>query len=447
MFKKDFWKYFINTFKESKWLLLRYIIVGCYLIVVGIIANRLNLQDLTYYNSILTLSYFVEMIAFGCSEGFGIFVNQHNAEPEVSKRYAKLGFYFTMLLSIVFIIGIGAMPNVILHNILSLDFEVDLTFYYLMLISMIFQSGFRYLNTLLARLQIFSFQLISSMTQCGLVGISFILLVVFKQLSLIPIAIIYILTFLIVAIFLVIYLMKNKKYSLNLFKFQKVKLARHERKTIILRAFSEVVWEIGYMFMAFFILRSNVIVYNQYCYFENALDIFNGMFFTFVKLTSVRICISIGNGQREEAYKHAKYSILAAIVIWVIYALCSMGLYVPFRNAMNIDLQATAMLPYILYVGVSLFRFVSWTMSTYILGQSEVYMNYVFWIEVVFATYWVVLYLIADIFMGSIWIIFGAILLELIVKISIDSVLIKRKKWTAKIEGAEEPQDALEQNS
>lgn len=434
MFKKDFWKYFINTFKESKWLFVRYVVVGLYLIVVGIIANKLNLHDLTYYNSIITLSYFVEMIAFGCSEGFGIFVNQHSSNPEKSKKYAKLGFYFTVLLAIIFVVGIGAVPNVILNNILNLDFEVNLSFYYLMLVAMVFQAGFRYLNTLLARLQIFSFQLISSFTQCGLVALSFLLLVLFKDLSLIPIAIIYIITYVVVFSLLCVYFAKNKTYSLNLFKFERVKLAKHEVKTIVLRSLSEVVWEVGYMFMAFFILKSNLIVYNQYCYFENALDIFNGMFFTFVKLTSIKICVCIGDKKQDEAYMHAKYSIMASVVIWAIYALCSFALYVPFRNAMNLELQATAMLPYILYVGIGLFRFVSWTMSTYILGQSEVYMNYVFGIEVVFATYWVILYLIADLFIGNIYLIFGAILLELVIKIFIDATLIKKKKWTAKVE-------------
>ena len=58
MEKVSFWKYFFNTIKESKWLLLRYFIVGIYLIIVGIIANRLNINELTYYNSMITLCFF-----------------------------------------------------------------------------------------------------------------------------------------------------------------------------------------------------------------------------------------------------------------------------------------------------------------------------------------------------------------------------------------------------
>jgi len=406
MFKKDFWKYFINTFKESKWLFVRYVVVGVYLIVAGIIANKLNLHDLTYYNSIITLSYFVEMIAFGCSEGFGIYVNQHSKNPQVSKKYAKLGFYFTMLISLAFLLVIASIPNVIIKNILHLTFEVDLTFYYLMLVAMVAQAGFRYLNTLLARLQIFKWQLLSSFAHCGLMILSFVLLVLFKGLSLIPIAIMYILVYAIVFILLCVYFAKNKIYSVNLFKFEKVSLSRHETKTIVLRSLSEMTWEVGYMFLSFFILRSNLIVYNQYCYFENALDIFNGMYFTFVKLTSVRICICIGEKKRDEAYEHAKYSIWASMVIWFIYALISFALYIPFKNAMNIELQATALIPYVLYVCLGLFRFVSWTMGSYILGQSEIYMNYVFWIEVVFGLYWITLYLLADMFAGNIWIIY-----------------------------------------
>ena len=142
-------------------------VVGIYLIVVGIIANKLNLHDLTYFNSILTLGYFVEMIAFGCSEGFGIYINQHMHEPEISKKYAKLGFYCTMVLSAIFLIGMSCVPNFVIKNILNLNFSVDLSFYYLMIIAIFFQAGFRYLNTLLARLKIFKWQLISSFSQCG----------------------------------------------------------------------------------------------------------------------------------------------------------------------------------------------------------------------------------------------------------------------------------------
>ena len=434
MFKKEFWKYFFNTFKESKWLLVRYVVIGIYLIVVGIIANKLQLHDLTYYNSIITLAYFAEMIAFGCSEGFGIYVNQHAHEPKISRKYAKVGFYVTILVVLIFVVLLGAMPNVILKNILHLDFEVNLWFYYIMLIAMVFLAGFRYINTLLARLKVFNVQLITSLSQCALVALSLLLLVLFKNLSLIPIAIIYVLVYLTVLIVSLILLKRNKIHSINILKYERLKLEKHEIRTIVLRCLAEIVWEVGYMFISFFILKANVILYNQYCYFENALDIFNGVFFTFVKLTSIRICTAIGERKRDEAFKHAKYSIYASIVIWFFYALVSFALYLPLKSAMNIDLQATALIPYILYVALSLFRFVNWTMGTYIIGQSEIYINYQFWIEVVFAIYWVLLYLLADIFKGNMYLIFGAIALECTIKIIIDSIKISNKRWTYKFE-------------
>ena len=231
-----------------------------------------------------------------------------------------------------------------------------------------------------------------------------------------------------------ILLKRNKIHSINILKYERLKLEKHEIRTIVLRCLAEIVWEVGYMFISFFILKANVILYNQYCYFENALDIFNGVFFTFVKLTSIRICTAIGERKRDEAFKHAKYSIYASIVIWFFYALVSFALYLPLKSAMNIDLQATALIPYILYVALSLFRFVNWTMGTYIIGQSEIYINYQFWIEVVFAIYWVLLYLLADIFKGNMYLIFGAIALECTIKIIIDSIKISNKRWTYKFE-------------
>ena len=160
-----FWPYFFNILKESKWLLLRYFIVGVYLIVVGIIANKLNIQELTYYNAMITLCFFGEMMAFGFSEGFGIYINQKISDLDKAKKYAKMGLYFTIgfvfLVSIVF----GCFPNFILKTILNLEFEVNLTFYYLMLVAMLLMTIFSYINLLLKKVGEFKHQLISTVVE------------------------------------------------------------------------------------------------------------------------------------------------------------------------------------------------------------------------------------------------------------------------------------------
>ena len=146
-----FWKYFWNTIKESKWLLLRYFIVGVYLIVIGIIANKLHINDLTYYNSMITMCYLGEMIAFGFCEGFGMYINQHISEPERAKKYAKIGLYFTMGFTIILAIIFCIFPHFIITNVLNLNFSVNLTFYYLMIFALVIMTIFSYINLLIKK--------------------------------------------------------------------------------------------------------------------------------------------------------------------------------------------------------------------------------------------------------------------------------------------------------
>lgn len=141
MKKNTFLKYFISTLKEAKFLIIKYVIVGLYLIVSGVVTNRLNLNNLTYYNAIITLSFFAEMIGFGFIEGFGIYINQNIQDKEKSKNYAKIGFYWTIVFSLLFIILLACFPNFIIKDVLSIDFNVEYSFYYLMVIS-IFLSFF-----------------------------------------------------------------------------------------------------------------------------------------------------------------------------------------------------------------------------------------------------------------------------------------------------------------
>ncbi len=434
MFNKSFWKYFGNTLKEAKWLLLRYFIVGIYLIVVGIIANRLNLNDLTYYNSMMTIMFIGEMIAFGFSEGFGIYINQHITEPEKSKNYAKIGFYFTCIYSVLITTLFSCFPNFILKNVLNLHFETDLTFYYLMVTTMFFSTIFNYYSNILKKVGEFKIQSICTILQSVLIVSVLIIFVLTQKLNLIPIGILFIITYVLCCVFSHIALMKNKSYSVNFFKPSTLKLTKQELITIINRTLSEMVWEIGFFFISLFILKMNVIAYNQYCYFENALDIFNGVFFAFVYVVSIKICRCIGSEQKDEAYDHGVNSIKSTFIIWIGYALISLALFIPLKLAMNIELQPTALLSMILFLIISLFRFLEWNLGTYILGQSEYFAKPGLILEIVFTTYWIILYLIANLLPSNIFLIYSLIVFENIVKVIISLYVFKKKKWLEKAE-------------
>jgi len=434
MTKTKFWNYFWNTIKESKWLLLRFLVVGLYLIIVGIIANRLNLNDLTFYNSMLTLCYLGEMIAFGFSEGFGIYINQHISELDKSKKYAKLGLYFTFGLMLAIAILFACLPNFVVKNILNLDFEVNLVFYYLMIVAMIFMTIFSYINLLLKKVGSFKFQLITSFVQALLITLSMTIILLTHSLMLIPIGIIYILVHIICIIVGHILLTKNKQFKINLFKCEKIHLTRQELKVVIARALSEIIWEVGYVFISLFILKVDVVAYNQYCYYENALDILNGLFFTIVSVISIKICRCIGEGKKEEAKLHANYSIKATFVVWIIYAIISLCLFIPLRNGMNIELQNTAFLSLSLYLSMSLFRFIEWNLGTYILGQSEFFAKGGLILETIFMFYWIGLYLIATFIPVNIIVIYSLIAFENLIKIIVSICVYKNPKWLDKSE-------------
>lgn len=434
MFNKNYWKYFWNTIKESKWLLLKYLIVGIYLIVVGIIANRLHLDSLTYYNSMITLCYFGEMIAFGFIEGFGIYINQHISESEKSKKYAKIGFYFTTALISVVIILLAIFPNFIIKNILNLDFEVNLAFYYLMLVVMFVETLYCYLTNLLKKTGEFKHQMIASLIQCILIALSMFLILLFDSLLLIPIAIIYLAAHIVSFAYCHFALVKNKNYSINILKPEKLSLSKQETKIIIGRALSEIIWEVGYIFISLYILKTDIIVYNQYCYFENALDILNGLFFAFVSVVSIKICRCIGEEQKEEAEMHAKYSIISTFVIWFVYALISLCIYLPLKYGMNIELQDTAFVSLVLFLIVALFRFVEWNLGTYILGQSEYFTKAGLILETIFSLYWIILFLVADFLPHNVFFIYTLIAFENIVKTIITLFAFKNKKWLEKSE-------------
>lgn len=434
MAKKSFWQYFWNTLKESKWLLLRYFLVGIYLTIVGIISNRLQLNHLTYYNAMITMLFFGEMISFGFLEGFGIYINQNINDKEKSKKYTKCGFYFTIGATLILLTILALFPNFILTNIFNLGFEYDLTFYYIMLTVMFFDTVFSYYTHIMKKIGEFKIQTLTSTIQCSSIILGFLLLVAFGKLLLVPIGIIYLVSNIFCVIFSNFMLSKNKNYPINLFKFEKLNLSKHELKTITERALSEVVWEVGYFFISLFILKVNVITYNQYCYYENILDIFNGVFFAFVSVVSIKICRCIGEDKYDEAFNHGKQAIKSTFVIWIVYAIISLSLFIPLQKGMNPELQSTAFVSLVLFLTISLLRFTEWNLGTYILGQSEYFSKLGLILETTFTSYWIILFLIADFIPSNIFVIYAFIAFENIVKSIISIAIFKRKKWLKKSE-------------
>ena len=91
----------------------------------------MNLLNLTYFNAIIGVAYFSEIIGFGISNGIGIYVNQNFKNKNKVDYYVKIGGYINCLFSLVFVIILACCYYPILHLLLGLPKDIDYTFYFL----------------------------------------------------------------------------------------------------------------------------------------------------------------------------------------------------------------------------------------------------------------------------------------------------------------------------
>lgn len=426
LFKKDFWSYFGSSFKKSKWIIVRHIVIALYLTVSSIIANKMNLTNLTYFNSVFGLTYFSELIAFGIANGIGVYINHNIENKNKVNNYIKTGLYLHIISSFIWVVLLAVLYKPLLHGLLYLPQTIDYTFYFLMLIYCFLVSILTYIVNILKELEIFFGELLLAIIQSILIILGFFLALWAFDLSLYFIAFSYIFAAICAIIFGFIYL--YKKININLLKPTKLSLTKTEFFTIVKMTLTQFVWQIGYTFLSYFILKSSEIIFNQYAYFENVLDILNGFYFSFVVVTSIDIARSLGENNFKETYKIAKYSLWATFVIWAIYFIISVSISIPLINGMSIDIQENAFICLILYLFIYLFRFLSWNLMSYILCRGgEV--KLIFWQELCCSIYLVALYFIAGFIPSNIFLIFSLVALPTIFQTILGLIMFKRKKW------------------
>ncbi len=432
MFTKEFWHYFFNTYKNAKWLVIRYLIVAIYLTVSSIIANQMNLDNLTYYNAIIAISTFGTLIGFGISNGVGIFINQNIKNKKKAEYYIKIGFYLNAIISSIFTLLLLCFYKFILHSILGLPININYDFYFYMTIYIFLNCLFSYLRHILKTLKLFKLETVTAVIEFVLIIGGFLLVWFFGNLSLTLISLIYILTIICTLMYSFFALYKNKTVSVNLFKLVKLELNRQETVIIWRMAAMQIVWQIGYTMLSLFLLKVSEVIFDQYAYFENILDIFNGFFFAFVSLTSIEICRNLGEGNFNLAFKHGKYSLYSTIVIWFAYFVLCSAFIIPIITGMNIELRDTALISMFLYITIHLFRFLSWNLLSYILTWGGE-LKLILWQEVIFSLYFVLFYLIANLIPANIYLIYLIISIPPIFQTILGVFIFLRKKWMKKL--------------
>lgn len=429
---KEFWGFFFGTYKSAKFVVLKYLVVAVLLTVSSVIANKMQLADLTYFNAVATITYFANLIGYGFSSGIALYVNQNIKHKDLVEYYVKIGMYINLVFSFVFVGVLAACYKVVLHSLLGLPKNIDYLFYFLMLVYVFLYSNLTYFIDVLKQLKQFVLQFALSVLECLLMVGGFFLVYFGVGLSLIVIPWIYIVTALVALCVAVVLVCKNKTYPVALFSAIKIRFDRAETNNIFRMALQQVVWQIGYTLLAYFVLKVNSQLFNQYSYFENVLDIFNGFLFAFVNVCSIDICRNLGEGKFDKAYKIGKYSLVSSFVIWIGYAVLAFAFSVLIVGGMSVDIRSDAFVSMALYVFMSLFRFVSWNLFSYILCWGG-HTKYIFWQEVVITLYYVVFYSISAFVPCNMYLVYFIIALPAMVQSVVGIVLFRKKKWMSNI--------------
>ena len=226
--------------------------------------------------------------------------------------------------------------------------------------------------------------------------------------------------------FAIFWLKKYKK--INLLKTKNLGMNKQQIKFVLKMLFQQLACQIGLVITSCFILKSNSLIFNQYAYFENVLDIFNGIFFCFASIVNIDICQSLGKQKFDETFKIGKFALLGTIVVWLIYFLLSLTFSKIILRGMSFEISQNNFLSMVLYALLHFLRFSCWIFNAYILccgGETKILLI----IEILNSIYFAILYLIANLLSCGIFGVYLVISIPSFLQIVIYYYIFKQKKW------------------
>lgn len=419
---KEAFKYWLDCYKEGKSLIIKYLIAGITAAVVTIFANKLQLDHITYFNAILSITAFTLIISFGITCAVGIFIN-HNNDIESRNRNIKVGFlYITGLTSIIFVL-LFVFKDFVLNTLLRIKVDND-AFYYTMIMFFFFECFVSYFQDIFKVTKKYKYQLIdfiatSFATIAGLFALYFT-----NNLSLTNIGFLYMsVSF---CNLLILFVVVCKMYNLNIFDLSNLKITQKEQSTIIYSIALQSIWQVGYTLLSYYILRINDKTFNTYSYFDNTLDVIVGLFYTFANISLIRIETLIGKGKKEEAYALAKKTLWGILYVWITYTSIVLVLYGVVLKGLNAELVSNGKETLIMYCALNLIRFYSWGLTSYILiaGGWVKYQVKLFTGSLI---YYLILFIIAPNFSNLE--IYLSLFLESAVVVTLSAIMFKKKEW------------------
>ena len=434
---RGFFGFVKNIAKDSVMLLLKYIFVGIFWIILTIVANKFELNDLTYFNAIFSLMVLSCIIPFGISQGIGVFINQNIDDKKSKKRHIKVGFLLNLIASIIILLMIFIFKELIFERLIIVEITDNYKFFYMMLPVIFMVMNCDYFSNILKILKESKVNLLFCMVDFGVTLLFIGLFYSLGALSLNILAICYILTKIICmpsfTCYAFKYLTKDKYDIIKILK-TKTNFKIKELKQICQFAATETIWNIGYIISGLVLLKNSELIYNSYTYFENVLSILNGLYFSFINICSITICSHLGRKEYDKAYQNGKYSIVLIIIIWSIIAGSTILFQGIITSGMNADIQTigkTILLPYMV---IQLLRFLDWGVFTYITstcGDLKLIstMNYI-WL-----VYFIILFILSNFIKINEVLLILLIGLDGLVNTIIGLRYFKSKKWLKKVTG------------
>ena len=428
---KKFFANFWEVFKESKFLIIKYVAVAVLYSIISILSNLLGVEELTYLNAFLSIYAFSSIIAFGVSNGIAIFMNQNYGSNYKVRKYAKVGFEINLAFSVVSTVILACFPKFFIEILMDYHPQ-SYTFYYIMCGYFFLSCISSYLTNTMKSLKFFKRQLISEMIPLVVTIVGFLALYFSGEYYLNYIAIAYVVSAAIAIVVSYVLLVKNKQLSINFFKFQTVNLTKKQWGVLLSNLAVEFIWQIGYYATAIILIRFSEGIFNTYSYLENVLDVFNGLLFAIGTVNAIKITRLLGKDRFDEAYQQAKYSIYMSLFIWLFYFIASMIFIYPIALGVNDEYFGLMFTVLPCYLAIHLLRFVSWNMGSHMLRLGG--KNKPFVIIEIFCT----IILIASCFVVqflplSVPLAYFVILIPTLIFLPVYLIIFKSKRWMSNI--------------
>lgn len=428
---KSFFANFWDAFKESKFLIIKYVAVAVLYSIISILSNLLGVEELTYLNAFLSIYAFASIIAFGVSNGIAIFMNQNYGSNYKVRKYAKVGFEINLAFAVVSTVILACFPKFFIEILMDYHPQ-SYTFYYIMCGYFFLSCISSYLTNTMKSLKFFKRQLISEIIPLAVTIVGFLALYFSGEYYLNYIAIAYVVSAAIAIVVSYVLLVKNKQISINFFKFQTVNLTKKQWGVLLSNLAVEFIWQIGYYATAIILIRFSEGIFNTYSYLENVLDVFNGLLFAIGTVNAIKITRLLGKDRFDEAYQQAKYSIYMSLFIWLFYFIASMIFIYPIALGVNDEYFGLMFTVLPCYLAIHLLRFVSWNMGSYMLRLGG--KNKPFVIIEIFCT----IILIASCFIVkflpvSVPLAYFVILIPTLIFLPVYLIIFKSKRWMSNI--------------